>query len=123
MTAPDGTGPDPADLEAALRARTEAAAADLEAALGGVAACTRHKYGRVTGGMKYHEGRMVSYAEARRALAGGGLPVSRALHEHAQRWRDEFRRRAGGPEPWLAYATGGLEAAEDAAALAEQGSP
>ena len=123
MAVPDSIGPDPAGLRAVLEAKAAAAAADLEAALGGVSACTRHKDGRVTGGMKYHEGRMASYAEARRALAGDDPPPATVLAEHAQRWRTEFRRRAGGPEPWLAYATGGLEAAEDAAALVEQGSP
>lgn len=85
----------------------------MSAELGGASACTVHKDGRVTGGMKYHEGRMTGFAEARRVTRRADDPTA-AVRELHRRWLDELDRRRGEDRPsppWVAYATGGAEAA------------
>lgn len=106
-------------LVSSLHARVDAEAAALETSLGGESACTLHRDGRVTGGMKHREGRLVSLREAARAVESSADPFA-ALGAHLQRWQDEYRRREGASLPWRAYATGGLEAAEEALSIWEQ---
>ena len=94
-------------------------AASMEVELGGETACRIHKDGRVTGGLKYHEGRLAAFAEARRIVRRGSASSEdvRAYHE---RWRAELDRRidtAPPSPPWIAYATGGAEAADEVAAV------
>ncbi len=105
----------------ALEARVEATARQIEQELGGATACTLHRDGRVTGGVKYHEGRLVSYRSMLRALhAAPQRPLSEILHEYAGHWRAELDRHAGrGATLWAAYATGGLDAATEACCLAD----
>lgn len=82
--------------------------------LNGATYCRDHKDGRVTGGLKYHEGKMAALAEARRLARGPG-DLRAALPSFRNRWLAEFeRRREAEPPspPWVAYATGGLEAAD-----------
>ena len=107
-----------APLEAGLGALTASAAAALEAELGAETACTLHRDGRVTGGMKYHEGRLVAFRETERAVRNAG--DRSAVEEIRDRWRAEFARRRDATRPsppWVAYATGGLEAATEALRL------
>lgn len=90
----------------------------MEVELGGFSSCTLHKDGRVTGGLKYHEGRMAAFAEARRIVSGTDDPET-GLQDYAKRWREELERRKGAEQPspsWVAYATGGAEAAMESVA-------
>lgn len=92
------------------------AAATMQVELGEESACTVHKDGRVTGGLKYQEGRLNAFAEARR-LAKDPVDIADALVRYKTRWVEELdkRRNASQPSmPWLSYATGGAEAAEAA---------
>lgn len=103
-----------------LIAATESA---LRAEMGAATSCEIHKDGRVTGGMKYLEGKLVAFMRIRRLLAGdgaGGGAVAAA--EEVTSWEAEWRRRTQAPNPsppWVAYATGGLDAAKEAAALVD----
>ena len=93
---------DPLDRLIAEAART------IEAETGSATACTLHRDGRVTGGLKYAEGRLVALREIQRALAAGD-PVEPIR----SRWQDEHDRRRAADlpsPPWVSYATGGLEA-------------
>lgn len=91
------------------------AAATMTVELGDESMCTVHKDGRVTGGLKYQEGRLHALAEARR-LAGSD-DLDSALQGLVARWQTELDRRRGSESPslpWVAYATGGVEAVEKA---------
>ena len=99
-----------------LEAEMAAAAAAMEVELGADSMCTVHRDGRVTGGLKYQEGRLSAFAEARR-LARAPSDIESALTAQQQRWSDEFeRRRKSSPPslPWVAYATGGVDASRGA---------
>lgn len=110
------------DPGAELDRRIAAAEVALRAELGDATACTLHRDGRVTGGMKYHEGRLVAYLEAKRALAG----ADPTLAAQVARWEEEFLRRTGAERPsppWVAYATGGLEATREVIGLLREPDP
>jgi hypothetical protein len=88
------------------------------AALGGEAACTIHRDGRVTGGMTYHEGRLVALREISRLLERSG-PAT--WHDEIagvrDRWTADLETRQASrvnTPPWIAYATGGHDAAVEA---------
>jgi hypothetical protein len=111
-------------IVAELDARVAAAAAAIEAEAGGATVCTLHRDGRVTGGLKYHEGRLIAFREASRAVAAAATAAEARHHLGAihSRWQEEFehRRDAAAPSPpWVAYATGGLDAAGEALGLVE----
>jgi hypothetical protein len=92
------------------------AAANMEVELGEESACTVHKDGRVTGGLKYQEGRLNSFAEARR-LARDPAGLEDGLSRYKTKWEQELDRRRSAHRPsmpWISYATGGLQAAEAA---------
>lgn len=98
-----------------LDAEIETAATALGNELGEFSACTVHKDGRVTGGMKYYEGRMTAFAEARRA-SRGDQELEQALTVLARTWAAELEKRKGATDPsppWVAYATGGAEALDE----------
>jgi hypothetical protein len=103
-----------AQLAAAL---SEAEAAYVQAA-GGEAVCKLHKDGRVDGGLKYEEGRVIALRDLQRALrsaqdepADGTSLTETARAEHA-RWQAdlEIYQGQGRPLTWLAYAQGGVDA-------------
>ena len=108
------------DALAMIEPLVAAAAADYEAQLGGRAACTVHRSGRVTGGITYFEGRLVALREAlrivERATADEIRPQLTALRD---RWAEDLERRRTSrvnTPPWVAYATGGFDAAGEALA-------
>lgn len=107
-----------------LDAEIERAAAGMNLEIGDATACTIHKDGRVTGGLKYHEGRMTAFAEARR-LGRSSTDLPGDLQSLGEKWQAEFeRRRDTQPTspPWTSYATGGMEAAQEAIAAFAAGS-
>jgi hypothetical protein len=105
----------------ALEDRVDATARRLEAELGTDTACTLHRDGRVTGGAKHLEGRLIAYRDLVTALAeAADEPVAGVFAEHKARWQAELDRHAGrGPTQWAAYATGGLDAVTEACCLAD----
>lgn len=99
-----------------LEEEMDAAAAAMEGELGEQSMCSVHRDGRVTGGLKYQEGRLTAVAEAIR-VARGSSDIEAELVAQLQRWSDELdRRRAASPPSmaWVAYASGGVDASEDA---------
>lgn len=104
------------DWLAYLEEEMAAAAAAMESELGERSLCTVHRDGRVTGGLKYQEGRLNALAEARR-LARHPSDIGAALAAQKQKWGDELDRRRNASPPsmtWVSYATGGVDATEDA---------
>lgn len=92
------------------------AAGAMSQELGDRSVCTVHKDGRVTGGLKYQEGRMSAFAAMRRALVRGEQ-ATEVLAAADERWSAEFeaRRRASPSSPtWASYATGGRDAVREA---------
>jgi hypothetical protein len=111
---------DRGEFLAALGERPEAAAADLTTALGGEGACELHRDGRITGGMKFHGGRRVSFQAALLAVQGATDPPT-ALAQHLMLHRRQPTEHTDGDPARRAYSTGGLDAALTASALAEVG--
>jgi hypothetical protein len=102
-----------------LIAATESA---LRAEMGNATSCEIHKDGRVTGGMKYLEGKLVAFTRIRRLVAQttGADDAAGAAADEVASWEAEWRLRAEAADsspPWAAYATGGLDAAREAAKL------
>lgn len=99
-----------------LESQIELAARTMSQELGGDSVCTIHKDGRVTGGLKYQEGRMSALAEVRRRLRQT-LSFGQAIDEAEASWLAEFERRKSSQPPsplWASYATGGLDAVREA---------
>ena len=97
-----------------LDSEIEATAHAITTETGGSSVCRVHKDGRVTGGLKYHEGRLVALNEVRR-LAHRAHDLPTALDDLEDHWTAELdvRRTAEhASPPWVAYATGGVEAIE-----------
>lgn len=98
-----------------LDTQIETAARAMIGQVGDDSACTVHKDGRVTGGLKYHEGRLNAFAELRRLAQDGRLDAA-TMAEVERRWSGELSRRSDEPSSplWISYATGGVEAVEEA---------
>lgn len=99
-----------------LDSQIELAAGVMGRELGSDSACTVHKDGRVTGGLKYQEGRMSALAAVRRSVVGGEPPAE-VLASAEAHWAADFetRRIASPSSPmWVSYATGGLDAVREA---------
>jgi hypothetical protein len=107
----------PEQLDAAIQVAEQRFAQST----GGENVCNLARDGRVTGGVKYDEGRLValvtlrrrlrSEADAAQALLADELAVwSRALAEQQQRTPPAI--------PWLAYRQGGVDALEQLRASA-----
>lgn len=98
-----------------LETQIEEAAGAMSQELGDRSVCTAHKDGRVTGGLKYQEGRMSALAAMRRELVRGEQ-ATEVIAAADEQWSAEFetRRRARPSSPtWVSYATGGREAVRD----------
>jgi hypothetical protein len=100
-----------------LEAQIEMAARAMSGELGDSSVCTVHKDGRVTGGLKYHEGRMSAFAELRRLWRRGVLDDA-VLAEVESRWAGESstRGKEHSSPLWVSYATGGVDAVGEARA-------
>lgn len=84
---------------------------------GNQSACQLHKDGRVTGGMKYDEGRLVALTTVRRIVRkrDGWAPAELAdlLADEQSRWQASLHtyQSAERPSmPWVAYNQGGVDA-------------
>ncbi len=114
-------------LIAYLTAEREAAASALTAAAGGATLCQLHKDGRVTGGLKYDEGRFTAIGGLLAAVKSCESDAACAdiLREHTERWQADLDRCRSQPRPsipWVAYAQGGLDACTAASsAMTEPG--
>ena len=99
-----------------LDSEIETAAHAITTETGGSSVCRVHKDGRVTGGLKYQEGRLVALNEVRRlAHRSASTDLAGALDDLEGHWTAELdvRRTAEhASPPWVAYATGGVEAIE-----------
>ncbi|MEI7772542.1 MAG: hypothetical protein WCI67_21310 [Chloroflexales bacterium] len=113
-------------LRDALDALMTAAEQAYRGQTGGINVCQLQKDGRVTGGMKYVEGQLVTLTLLRRRLAGadGGNTRSAfgaAITDDLAVWRAALQaqqRRTPPSVPWVAYCQGGVDALEQVLALA-----
>jgi hypothetical protein len=82
---------------------------------GAAAACQLEKEGRVTGGLKYDEGRLVAFQAARRHMKQK-LAVddfTESLEKEYASWQAELDLHQGKADPsisWVAYSQGGVDA-------------
>jgi len=84
---------------------------------GNQTACQLHKDGRITGGLKYDEGRLVAFTTLRRIVRKSGDGAAgelRAPIEAEQaRWQAALHTYRHAPQPsipWIAYNQGGVDA-------------
>lgn len=105
------------DRPAALAEARLRAERALAAALGDSTVCRIHRDGRVTGGAKYAEGRLVALADLQRRLRGSAPAEFDSLARSAlQMWNEELARQRALPTPslpWVAYRQGGCDALAD----------
>lgn len=102
-----------------------AAERSLTAQTGGVNVCRLQQDGRVTGGVKYDEGRLVALSAARRKLRAAGKVTEPAAYRaelvrELETWRDALRdqqARERPAMPWLAYRQGGVDALDEVLGL------
>lgn len=87
--------------------------------MGGGTMCQVHKDGRVSGGLKYEEGRLVAFGNVRRALkrlsptADESPALAEILTSEAAAWQAQLTRHQSAAKPammWLAYSQGGADA-------------
>jgi hypothetical protein len=84
---------------------------------GGEAVCKLHKDGRVSGGLKYEEGRVVALRDLQRALRmleddAAADQIQALLAAELVRWQADLDHQLAQnrPLPWVAYAQGGVDA-------------
>ena len=105
-----------ANLDSCLQSAITEAELALQAAAGSQSVCELHKSGRVTGGVKYQEGRLVALHALRRALRvlarDEGQAAGPVLQAELARWQDllhDHQSAALPSMPWIAYAQGGVD--------------
>lgn len=102
------------DRPAALAEARLRAERALAATLGDSTVCRIHRDGRVTGGAKYAEGRLVALADLQRRLRGSAPAEFDSLaRSELRQWNEELARHRSLPTPslpWLAYRQGGCDA-------------
>ncbi len=94
---------------------------------GNQTACQLHKDGRVTGGLKYDEGRLVAFTTLRRIVRKTSGAQSdellRQIQAEQTRWQTALQthQHAERPSiPWIAYNQGGVDALAETCNLLEQ---
>ncbi len=84
---------------------------------GGTNVCRLQQDGRVTGGMKYDEGRLVALSTLRRRLREAADVDARELvGQDLARWEEALRAQQARERPaiqWVAYNQGGVNALEE----------
>jgi len=90
--------------------------------------CQLHKDGRVTGGLKYDEGRLVALTAARRIARKvqdtGDNALIGALLAERDRWRQTLITYQSADRPsilWIAYNQGGVDALDELLAPVKDG--
>ena len=90
---------------------------------GNQSACQLHKDGRVTGGMKYDEGRLVALTTLRRIVSKqdtwAPAQLAEALQSEQNRWQRALQTYQSAEHPsiaWVAYQQGGVDAVAAAGA-------
>lgn len=108
---------DHAQLLAWLDLAIARAEQDFARQAGNQSACQLHKDGRVTGGMKYDEGRLVALTTVRRIVrkrdAWTPTEVDEALESEQNKWQRALQTYQGASQPsiqWVAYNQGGVDA-------------
>lgn len=105
------------ELLAWLEQQIERAEKEYAIHTGNQPACQLHKDGRVTGGLKYDEGRLVAFTTLRRIVrksgdgAAGELLVP--IETEQARWLAALYTYQHAPQPaitWIAYNQGGVDA-------------
>jgi len=101
------------DWTARLSEARAAAERELTSQLGGATLCQIRSDGRVTGGAKYAEGRLVALVDLQRRLHDDdGEPLA-AVQDELARWAADLERLRAHDRPsltWLAYRQGGCDA-------------
>jgi hypothetical protein len=106
-------------LDRISRAITQAERSTMDLT-GGQAVCQLHKDGRVTGGVKYREGRLVALYNLRRRVAvledGELARASDEVRDECATWQEIIDRQRNTERPsvsWLAYGQGGMDACQE----------
>jgi len=81
---------------------------------GGAAVCQLHKDGRISGGIKYDEGRLVALAAIQRMLKLKSSPqdILHTLQTELKTWQQGLDVHQGKEKPsmqWIAYLQGGVD--------------
>ncbi|MFW5691572.1 MAG: hypothetical protein ACOCXZ_03630 [Chloroflexota bacterium] len=87
--------------------------------------CQLHRDGRVSGGLKYDEGRLVAVRAAIRLLRGtSDIAVFRAgAHAERARWQNDLDKYLSAERrsmPWVAYSQGGADTWQQVIALIDE---
>jgi hypothetical protein len=99
-----------------LETRRQETEAEIRQQTGSASVCQVHKDGRVTGGLKYHEGRLVALSDLVRDLkrsAADRDAITALLAAAAARWEAQLARHQASERPsilWVAYTQGGVDA-------------
>jgi len=110
-----------AELLQHLETLRASVASSMQNHMGGASYCEIHKDGRVSGGLKYDEGRLVvigaALRHARDAVNAESLADEMRAYLLGERdkWRDMLelhQGRANKSIAWIAYAQGGFDACE-----------
>ncbi|MCS6879963.1 MAG: hypothetical protein RMK84_04910 [Oscillochloridaceae bacterium] len=100
-----------------LDQRIAAAERSLMDQTGGTNVCRLQQDGRVTGGMKYDEGRLVALNTLRRRLReAAGEDIRALVAQDLATWQEALRAQQARERPaiqWVAYNQGGVDALED----------
>jgi hypothetical protein len=81
---------------------------------GGQNACRLQKDGRVTGGVKYEEGRLITLSQAKRLLSDNTTEVDfrKSIEKLLEEWQEELillEQKEQPPVHWVAYRQGGVD--------------
>ena len=116
------TDDSPAQLLADRVRQERAAAATVMTSLSGNrSACAMGRNGQPFPAYKYHEGTAAALGDlGRRLRKADGNDLHTVVAAVVDQWRREVDRRAGDGRDWQAYAAGGLEAVQGAAAWLDE---
>ncbi len=111
---------DPQALLTWLEQKIQNAEQEYALHTGAQTVCQLHKDGRVTGGLKYDEGRLVALTAARRLVRKHLGDSADALHSvlsaEQDRWRRKLQIYRSAERPsmtWIAYYQGGVDALDE----------
>lgn len=95
-----------------LATQEQEAESTLQAQLGNQTWCEIHTDGRVTGGLKYEEGRLVVVRTLHRQLKGGEEDAQTIIGALLTQWQqqlDHHSQQKPSSMPWVAYSQGGVD--------------